>query len=176
MLERFVALKIVVIATRGGGEYESSSVTSPLCRYDMYETWVLLTRLFVWFCKSALANIKKSSAIYYKRNLKKMITCFKAAIRSRGYRYFRDQFYAEVITECIPVHKMFLQCREEDITQFHRNHLNHNNFLGGILQPEMALKSWLRCFEFQSTSILPICSNRRQETVSMPTYSLKLVK
>ena len=69
-----------------------------------------------------------------------MITCFKAAIRSRGYRYFRDQFYAEVITECIPVHKMFLQCREEDITQFHRNHLNHNNFLGGISQPEMALK------------------------------------
>ena len=89
----------------GGGTYESSRATSPLCRYDMYETWVLLTRLFVWFCKSALANIRKFSDLH-KRNLKKMITCFKGAIRSRGYRYFRDQFYAEVITECIPVHQM----------------------------------------------------------------------
>ena len=49
-----------------------------------------------------------------------MITCFKGAIRSRGYRYFRDQFYAEVITECIPVHKML---REEDVTQFHQESL-----------------------------------------------------
>ena len=34
-------------------------------------------------------------------------------------------------------------------------------------------KTWLKFFKFQSMSILAIHSNRRQETVSMPKYSLK---
>ena len=140
MLERFVALKIVVIATGERGEGGRVRIVS--CIITFMQVW------HVWDLSIAypfICLILQISSRQYKKvqrsTTKEILRRWSHVLKGlSGQEDIATLGINSMLKSLLSVYQ-YTKCPVKKISHnFIRNRLNHNNFLGGILQPEMALK------------------------------------